>query len=157
MILADRDYRLMEFKDAFGACNFIVTWDGNDVNDLFGAINFARQEGDRFIQEKLIEYILNIPVRNPRPKDIPAFVGRPVWAVDKQDRALIGMPGSEAIVPVSLLRKIVTEEKVENKTEVQTANNGTSANGKSLTMPETTNTATPTASNGVKKKRSKHN
>jgi hypothetical protein len=101
-----------KFLNAFGACNFIVTWNGEDVGELLSAILFARQAGDRFIQDKLIEYILNIPYRNPRPEDIPAFVGKPgpskggpVWAVDKQGYALVGMPGSESIVSVDELRE----------------------------------------------------
>ena len=111
-----------KFLNAFGACNFIVTWDGEDVRQLLSAILFARQSGDRFIQDKLIEYILNIPYRNPRPKDIPAFVGNPgsfkggpVWAVDKQGHALVGMPGSESIVDVSYLREqIKGHDMVDN-------------------------------------------
>jgi hypothetical protein len=94
-----------KFQNPYGACNFIVTWDGENVRELLAAIQFARQSGDRFIQDKLIEYILNIPYRNPRPKDIPAFVGKPIWAVDKQGRVLIGMPGSETIVDASDLRE----------------------------------------------------
>ena len=105
----DSDQKMSEFtgkfQNPFGACNFIVTWDGEDVRELFAAIQVARQSGDRFIQDKLIEYILNISERNPRPKDIPAFVGKPVWAVDHHGRALIGMPGSETIVDASTLRE----------------------------------------------------
>ncbi len=95
----------MKFQNPYGACNFIVTWDGESVSDVLEAIRFARESGDRFIQNKLIEYILNIPLRHPRPLDIPAFVGRPIWAVDNQGRALIGMPGSESIVSVDWLRQ----------------------------------------------------
>jgi len=95
----------MKFQSPFGACNFIVTWDGEDVRELLAAINCARQSGDRFIQDKLIEYILNIPFRNPRPADIPAFIGKPVWAVDKHGRVLIGMPGTETIVEASALKE----------------------------------------------------
>ncbi|MDP4243362.1 MAG: hypothetical protein Q8922_08445 [Bacteroidota bacterium] len=93
-----------KFINPFGACNFIVTWDGEDVRELLAAIQCARQSTDRFIQDKLIEYILNIPYRHPRPADIPAFVGKPVWAVDRQGRALIGMPGDESIVEAETLR-----------------------------------------------------
>jgi hypothetical protein len=95
----------MKFQNPYGACNFIVTWNGEDADELLDAIRFARESGDRFIQDKLIEYILNIPLRHPRPLDIPAFVGRPVWAVDNHGRALIGMPGAESIVDVEWLRK----------------------------------------------------
>ena len=94
-----------KFQSAYGACNFIVTWNGEDVRELLAAIQYARLSGDRFIQDKLIEYILNIPFRHPRPSDIPAFVGKPIWAVDKQGRVLIGMPGVEMIVEASLLRE----------------------------------------------------
>ncbi len=93
-----------KFQNAYAACNFIVTWDGEDARELFEAIRCARDSQDRFIQDKLIEYILNIPFRNPRPVDIPAFVGKPIWAVDKHGRALVGMPGSETIVDVGSLR-----------------------------------------------------
>ena len=105
-----------KFQNPYGACNFIVTWDGEDVRQLLSAIQFARHSGDRFIQDKLIEYILNIPFRNPRPKDIPAFVGKPIWAVDKHDRALVGMPGSEAIINASDLREQIkgAKDPVEN-------------------------------------------
>jgi hypothetical protein len=98
------------FQSPFGACNFIVTWNGEDVRDLLDAIQFARDTGDRFIQDKLIEYILNIPFRHPRPQDIPAFVGKPVWAVDNKGKALIGMPGSETIVNVNTLRSQLKPE-----------------------------------------------
>jgi hypothetical protein len=94
------------FTNPFGACNFIVTWDGEDVRELLAAIRCARQSTDRFIQDKLIEYILNIPHRNPRPQDIPAFAGKPVWAVDHHGRALVGMPGNEMIVEAETLRPI---------------------------------------------------
>lgn len=93
-----------KFQNAYAACNFIVTWNGETVEELFEAIRCARESQDRFIQDKLIEYILNIPFRNPRPSDIPAFVGKPVWAVDKHGHALVGMPGSEAIVGIESLR-----------------------------------------------------
>ncbi|HET6401974.1 MAG TPA: hypothetical protein VFH95_11315 [Candidatus Kapabacteria bacterium] len=95
----------MKFLNPYGACNFIVTWDGENVSDVLDAIRFARESGDRFIQDKLIEYILNIPLRHPRPLDIPAFVGQPIWAVDNHGRALIGMPGAESIVSVEWLRQ----------------------------------------------------
>jgi hypothetical protein len=92
------------FTNPFGACNFIVTWDGEDVRELLDAIKCARTSSDRFIQDKLIEYILNIPIRNPRPSDVPAFAGKPVWAVDHHGRALIGMPGSEEVVDAETLK-----------------------------------------------------
>ena len=93
------------FRNPYEACNFIVTWNGEHVQDLFQAILCARESQDRFIQDKLIEYVLNIPFRNPRPKDIPAFVGKPVWAVDKHGQVLVGMPGSETIVNIESLRE----------------------------------------------------
>jgi hypothetical protein len=96
---------LMKFQNPYGACNFIVTWNGEDADELLDAIRYARESGDRFIQDKLIEYILNIPLRHPRPLDIPAFVGRPVWAVDNHGHAIIGMPGAESIVDVEWLRQ----------------------------------------------------
>ena len=99
------------FQTAFGACNFIVNWNGEDVGELLEAIHFARLTGDRFIQDKLIEYILNIPYRVPRPEDIPAFVGKPVWAVDHHGHALVGMPGTETIVDVSTLRQSIAGAK----------------------------------------------
>ncbi|MFI5201582.1 MAG: hypothetical protein ACHQNE_04295, partial [Candidatus Kapaibacterium sp.] len=95
----------MKFQNPYGACNFIVTWDGENASDVLDAIRFARESDDRFIQDKLIEYILNIPLRHPRPLDIPAFVGHPIWAVDNHGRALIGMPGAESIVSVEWLRQ----------------------------------------------------
>jgi len=95
----------MKFLNPYGACNFIVTWDGENVSDVLDAIRVARESGDRFIQDKLIEYILNIPLRHPRPEDIPAFVGRPIWAVDHHGHALVGMPGAESIVEVEWLRQ----------------------------------------------------
>src|SRR6266540_878730 len=91
------------FTNPFGACNFIVTWNGEDVRELLEAIKCARTSNDRFIQDKLIEYILNIPIRNPRPSDIPAFAGKPVWAVDRHGQALVGMPGNEVIVEAETL------------------------------------------------------
>jgi len=97
----------MKFDDEYGACNFIVSWDGESVEDLFDAITCARSLGDRFIQEKLIEYVVQIPKRVPRPMDIPAIVGRPIWAVDKQGKALIGMPGKEEILSVDKIREMI--------------------------------------------------
>lgn len=94
------------FATPFAACNFIVNWDGADVHELLDAIKCARRLGDRFIQDKLIEYILAIPMRHPRPEDIPAYVGAPVWAVDRSGCALVGMPGRETIVDAAALRKI---------------------------------------------------
>lgn len=98
-------YSLMTFDNAFAACNFIVTWNGEDVRELLAAIQQGRESQDRFIQDKLIEYILNIPLRNPRPVDIPAFIGKPIWAVDRKGRALVGMPGAEQIVTLESLRE----------------------------------------------------
>jgi hypothetical protein len=109
--IASNGVARMKFQNPYGACNFIVTWDGENVNDVLDAIRFARASGDRFIQDKLIEYILNIPLRHPRPLDIPAFVGRPVWAVDAHGRALVGMPGAESIVDVEWLRRQVNHPK----------------------------------------------
>src|SRR5579883_718588 len=102
---------LPQFTNPFAACNFIVTWDGEDVRAVFEAIKVARSSGDRFIQDKLIEYILNIPFRNPRPDDIPAFVGKPIWAVDRHGFALVGMPGAEIIVSVESLRQQLNSGK----------------------------------------------
>jgi len=93
------------FSTPYAACNFIVNWDGRDVHELLEAIHCARRLGDRFIQDKLIEYILAIPLRHPRPDDVPAYSGAPVWAVDRSGEALIGMPGRETIVSVDTLRK----------------------------------------------------
>jgi hypothetical protein len=121
----------LKFQSPFGACNFIVTWDGEDVRELLAAINCARQSGDRFIQDKLIEYILNIPYRNPRPADIPAFIGKPVWAVDKHGRALVGMPGTEAIIESSTLK-----EQLKHSNGEQLKNsNGHVTKDESLTLP----------------------
>src|SRR5207247_2575501 len=102
---SEHNHQEHKFTNPFGACNFIVTWDGEDVEELLSAIRCARQSTDRFIQDKLIEYILNIPYRNPRPTDIPAFSGRPVWAVDRHGHALVGMPGNESIVQAETLRR----------------------------------------------------
>ena len=99
------------FANAYAACNFIVTWNGEDVQELLTAIKCARDLGDRFIQDKLIEYILNIPFRNPRPGDVPAFAGKPVWAVDKKGYALVGMPGAETIVSAATLRESSVQPK----------------------------------------------
>src|SRR5947207_13153541 len=49
-----------KFQNPFGACNFIVTWNGEDVHELLEAIQYARESGHRFIRDKWIEYILNI-------------------------------------------------------------------------------------------------
>lgn len=98
------------FQSPFDAYNFVVNWNGEDVRDLLAAIQYARLSGDRFVQDKLIGSILKIPCRNPRPSDIPAFVGKPVWAVDKQGRVLLGMPGVEMIVDGDILRKQITRK-----------------------------------------------
>jgi hypothetical protein len=95
----------VRFSTPFAACNFVVNWDGQDVRELLEAILCARRMGDRFIQDKLIEYILAIPLRHPRPEDVPPYAGAPVWAVDRSGKALIGMPGRETIVEASALRR----------------------------------------------------
>lgn len=97
----------MRFDDEYGACNFIISWNGDSVEELLDAIKTARSLGDRFIQEKLIEYVVQIPKRIPRPDGIPAIVGKPIWAVDKQGKALVGMPGKEEILPIEKIRAMI--------------------------------------------------
>jgi hypothetical protein len=93
------------FNNPDDACNFVLAWDGKSTNELLKAINHTRQEGDRFQQEKILRRIARLPFDFPRPTDIPIFMGAPVWAVDSEGQALIGMPGSEYIEHVDELRK----------------------------------------------------
>jgi hypothetical protein len=114
------------FATPFAACNFVVNWDGHDVRELLDAILCARRMGDRFIQDKLIEYILAIPVRHPRPTDIPAYAGAPVWAVDDNGMALIGMPGNETIVDAAALRNLrQTAARTASELARRVSKNGT--------------------------------
>jgi hypothetical protein len=101
------------FKSSDEACNFILAWDGKSTSELLAAIRHTRQDGDRFQQDSILRRVAKMPFEFPRPKDIPIFVGSPVWVVDHEGNALIGMPGLERIEHVDELRKKIAEKQVE--------------------------------------------
>lgn len=93
------------FTSSNEACAFVLSWDGKSSFDLLQAIKQTREEGSRIQSEQILRRIARLPFDFPRPTDIPIFFGIPVWAIDADDYALIGMPGSENVVHVSELRK----------------------------------------------------
>jgi hypothetical protein len=101
------------FNSSQDACNFILSWDGRSSAELLAAIRHARQDGDRFQQDFILRRVAKMPFEFPRPKDIPIFVGSPVWVVDEQGNALVGMPGMECVVHVDDLRKKIAANEVE--------------------------------------------
>lgn len=55
-----------------------------------------------------------MPFEFPRPKDIPIFLGSPIWVIDANGHALIGMPGSERIEHIDELRRRMEAKEVES-------------------------------------------
>ena len=101
------------FSSIDDACNFILSWDGTSTSELLTAIRHARQEGDRFQQDTVLRRVARMPFDFPRPTDIPIFIGSPVWVVDREGNALVGMPGDERIEHVDELRKLMESRKIE--------------------------------------------
>lgn len=101
------------FKSSQEACNFILSWDGKSSTELLAAIRQTRQDGDRFQQDSILRRVARMPFEFPRPKDIPIFVGSPVWAVDTDGNALIGLPGEERIEHIDDLRKKIAANEVD--------------------------------------------
>ncbi len=91
--------RPTDFTDALEAYRFIVTWNGRSVYELKEAISYVRFEGVGSIQASLLELMndvchkleVNSPVADP-------LQHKPLWAVDSQGRALVGIPGHERVV-----------------------------------------------------------
>ena len=101
------------FKSSEDACNFILGWDGKSSTELLAAIRQTRMDGDRFQQDSILRRVAKMPFEFPRPKDIPIFVGSPVWVVDREGNALIGMPGMERVEHVDDLRKKIAANEIE--------------------------------------------
>lgn len=101
------------FNSSQEACNFILDWDGKSTSELLAAIKQTRQDGDRFQQDSILRRVAKMPFEFPRPKDIPIFIGSPVWVVDREGNALIGMPGAERIEHVDDLRKKIATNEVD--------------------------------------------
>lgn len=103
------------FKSSDEACEFILSWDGKSTIDLLLAIKKTREEGSRAQSEKILRRIARLPFDFPRPSDIPIFLGIPVWTIDQEGLALIGMPGSEQVVHVDELRKHLAKAIFDTK------------------------------------------
>jgi hypothetical protein len=103
----------VNFNSSEEACKFVMGWDGKCTNELLQAIRQTRIDGDRFQQDTILRRVAKMPFEFPRPKDIPIFVGAPVWVVDREGKALVGMPGMERIEHVDELRKKIVENSVE--------------------------------------------
>ena len=91
--------RAVDFQDVLDAYRFIVHWNGRSVYELKDAISYVRFEGAGSIQTSLLELMndvcqklkVNPPVADPLEL-------KPIWAVDSQGRALVGVPGHERVV-----------------------------------------------------------
>lgn len=101
------------FSNSEDACDFILSWDGKSTSELLTAIRQTRQDGNRFQQDTILRRVARMPFEFPRPKDIPIFVGSPVWVVDREGNALIGMPGEERIEHVDALRKKIETKEID--------------------------------------------
>lgn len=99
----------VKFNSSEEACKFILGWDGKCSNELLQAIRQTRQHGDRFEQDTVLRCVARMPFEYPRPMDIPIFVGSPVWVIDRDGNALVGMPGMERIEHVDDLRKRIMQ------------------------------------------------
>lgn len=90
---------VVDFQDALDAYRFIVHWNGRSVYELKEAISYVRFEGGGSIQTSLLELMNDVchklkvdpPVADP-------LILKPIWAVDSQGRALVGIPGHERVV-----------------------------------------------------------
>lgn len=88
-----------DFSDALEAYRFIVSWNGRSVYELKDAISYVRFEGAGSIQASLLDLMnevcqklkVNIPIADH-------LQHKPLWAVDTQGRALVGVPGHERVV-----------------------------------------------------------
>lgn len=87
------------------ACSFVLRWDGKSAEALLAAIRKTREQGTRLLHENIVRRIARMPFEFPRPKDIPIFLESPIWAVDAEGNALVGMPGHERVESLDLIRQ----------------------------------------------------
>jgi hypothetical protein len=87
------------------ACSFVLRWDGQSAEALLAAIRKTREHGTRTLHDSVVRRIARMPFEFPRPKDIPIFLESPIWAVDAEGNALVGMPGHERVEPIELIRQ----------------------------------------------------
>jgi hypothetical protein len=89
----------MDFADPLDAYRFIVSWNGTSVYDLKDAISTVRFEGTGSVQATLLDLMDDVCKKlsvNPQLADHLAH--KPLWAVDRQGRALVGVPGHERVI-----------------------------------------------------------
>jgi hypothetical protein len=88
-----------DFSDALEAYRFIVSWNGRSVYELKDAISYVRFEGVGSIQSSLLELMNDVckklQINTPVADHLQM---KPLWAVDSQGRALVGVPGHERVV-----------------------------------------------------------
>jgi hypothetical protein len=88
----------MEFRDALDAYRFIVSWNGRSVYELKDAISVVRFEGAGSIQTSLLDLMNDVCDKWRRLPEVGKAEQKPLWAVDAQGRALVGVPGHEHVV-----------------------------------------------------------
>lgn len=89
----------MEFHDTLEAYRFIVSWNGRSVYELKDAISFVRFEGEGTLQISLMELMNDVGKKLSAPQPpLDAIEQKPLWAVDTQGRALVGIAGHEHVI-----------------------------------------------------------
>ena len=89
----------MDFRDALDAYRFIVTWNGRSVYELKDAISYVRFEGAGSIQTSLLDLMNDVCKKlEVTPPPTTKQEQKPLWAVDAEGRALVGIPGHERVV-----------------------------------------------------------
>jgi hypothetical protein len=88
-----------DFNDALEAYRFILSWNGNSVYELKDAISYVRFEGAGSIQSSLLELMDTVCKKLQINQPVADHLQhKPLWAVDSQGRALVGIPGHERVV-----------------------------------------------------------
>jgi hypothetical protein len=89
----------VEFNDALEAYRFILSWNGRSVYELKDAISYVRFEGAGSIQTSLLDLMNDVCQKLQINKPVADHLQhKPLWAVDAQGRALVGVPGHERVV-----------------------------------------------------------
>lgn len=92
----------MDFRDPMDAYRFIVSWNGSSVYDLKDAISTVRFEGMGTIRATLLDLMDDVCRKlKIDPTMQSYFEQRPLWAVDRQGRALVGIPGHERVIDLN--------------------------------------------------------
>ena len=87
-----------DFNDALEAYRFIVSWNGRSVYELKEAINYVRFEGAGTIQTSLSDLMNDVCQKLEVQSAADHLQQKPLWAVDSQGRALVGIPGHERVI-----------------------------------------------------------